>query len=67
VESSENIRERVLHLATARTATDPDLAAVLARRGLRFRATAVSDETAQVRIVALLRDRIANAPPSGAT
>lgn len=66
-ESCGNIRQRVLHLATTHAATDPDLTRVLARRGVRFRATAVSDETAQARIVALLRDRIANAPPSGAT
>ncbi|HXX66849.1 MAG TPA: CBS domain-containing protein [Polyangiaceae bacterium] len=67
VESCANVRERVQRLAGPPTPGEPVLARILALRGLRFRAAAVNDGSAQARIVALLRDRIANAPPSGGT
>lgn len=67
VESCANVRERVRRLAGPQAPSEPVLARILALRGLRFRAAAVNDEGAQVRIVSLLRDQITNAPPSGGT
>jgi len=67
VESCADVRERVRRLAGPQAPTEPVLARILARRGLRFRAAAVNDASAQARIVSLLRDQITNAPPSGGT
>jgi CBS domain-containing protein len=67
-ESCADGRERVQGLSRdAKSETDPALARALALRGVRFRAATVNDESAQRRIVSLLRDRIAHVPPAGAT
>jgi len=67
VESCANVRDRVLRLANLNASSEPLLARILSLRGLRYRAAAVNDESAQARIVDLLRDRIAHVPPAGAT
>lgn len=66
-ESCVDLRTRVGQLAGRSEREPPALAKVLAEAGLRFRTASVIDDIHRDRITAVLSDRIAHAPPPGAT
>lgn len=66
-EPCPSVRARVLELISVGSTPPSTFLPHLSRGGLRFRAAAVSDASAQERIAALLRDRLDHIPPPGAT
>jgi hypothetical protein len=66
-EAASNLRERVRRLAMFPEGEELALRKVLGEPNLRFRAAAVGDEDARLRIVSLLRNRIDATPAPGAT
>jgi CBS domain-containing protein len=66
-EPCANVRARVVEMVLRAPKELSTLARELSRPGVRFRAAAVFDKTAQQRIAALLRDRLEHRPPPGAT
>jgi len=70
VEACANLRERIRTLTAPRSSAssaEPDLARLLERRDLRFRAAAVRDEADRERITSGLRSDLEHRPPPGAT
>jgi hypothetical protein len=68
VEACDDLRARVLRLASPSTAAeDAKLRRVLGTRNLRFRAASAAAADARSRIVDVLQDRIDHALPRGAT
>jgi len=67
VETTHDVRSRILELAELPSAHAPALAILLARHGLRFRATIVPDEATRTHIAALLSERVERMPPPGGT
>jgi CBS domain-containing protein len=66
-EPCDSVRARAIELVSEPSTRPPPLQHHMSAPGLRFRAAAVWDEAARERIAALLRDRLENAPPPGAT
>ncbi len=67
VESCADLRSRVREMVVRAVAEDVVLERLLAHANLQFRAAAIVDRDARERTTALLRDRIAHAPPPGGT
>lgn len=67
VEACDNVRERVRALTAPNSSTEPALARLLERDGLRFRAAAVHNDVERERITSGLRSDLEHRPPPGAT
>jgi len=67
VESSANLRALVEQLVAAPAAQEPELARLLERRDLRFRAAPIVDLAKRERTLSLLLDGITHRPPPGGT
>jgi hypothetical protein len=61
------VRERVRTLMGLGASAEPDLARLLERPDLRFRAAAVPGEADRERIASSLRSDLEHRPPPGAT
>jgi CBS domain-containing protein len=66
-EPCDNVRARAIELLSQPSKRPTSLLHDMAAPGLRFRAAAVLDQSSRQRIAALLRDRLKNTPPPGAT
>ncbi len=67
VEACANVRRRLVGLTTLGSSAAPELARLLERHDLRFRAAAVRNEAERDRITAGLRSDLEHRPPPGAT
>jgi hypothetical protein len=67
VEACANVRDRLTAMTRPAPSVEPDLARLLERHGLRFRAAVVHHEGDRARMASGLRSDLEHRPPPGAT